>query len=178
MLYPLRETNPHNSVKGRRRRGLRQIKRESFPVTGSANSGDRRGRYTGSASGLLAYFANITHSTQARDFAPHSSLCCSVHVFTTSDFTNDSFLQCSTFFCYLTSLYSWWCQTHFVCMQWWKLTYSNTVLMNNFEVFELDMAWAFLSYATTPVHLLECSLRVRKHMISCKTYHLFIIIYL
>lgn len=106
MLYPLRETNPHNSVKGRRRRGLRQIKRESFPVTGSANSGDRRGRYTGSASGLLAYFANITHSTQARDFAPHSSLCCSVHVFTTSDFTNDSFLQCSTFFCYLTSLYS------------------------------------------------------------------------
>lgn len=80
MLYPLRETNPHNSVKGCRRRGVRQIKRESFPVKGSANSGDRRGRYTGSASGLLAYFANITNSTQARDFAPHSSLCCTVLV--------------------------------------------------------------------------------------------------
>lgn len=107
MLYPLRETNPHNSVKGRRRRGVRQIKRESFPVTGSANSGDRRGRYTGSASGLLAYFANITLNSSKRLRTTYSSsLCCSVRVFTTSDFTNDSSLQCPTFFCYLTSLYS------------------------------------------------------------------------
>lgn len=92
MCYPLRKTNPHQRVRGRKRKGGADIETGgefSCDRKCKQSSGDWQGQYSVSASGWLTYLENTRLDSSKTHHPGKLSLLYATQVFATSDRTTD-----------------------------------------------------------------------------------------